>query len=67
MPLDRSSSSPGRELTLSLRLADLIKRDLMSQSWSAAIREAGALQLRLVPLLKSKSDWQWMEGQLADP
>ena len=67
MPLDRSSSSPGRELTLSLRPADLIKRDLMSQSWSAAIREAGPLQLRLVPLLKSKSDWQWMEGQLADP
>ena len=67
MPLDRSNSSPGRELTLSLRPVDLIQRDLMSQSWSAAIREAGALQLRLVPLLKSKSDSQWMEGQLADP
>ena len=67
LPLDRTSSSAGRELTLSVRPADLIKRDLMSQSWSASIREAGALQLRLVPLLRSKSDWQWMEGQLADP
>ena len=46
---------------------ELVRRGLMADSWSETIQQAVALNLQLQPLFKNRADWQWLEGQLAEP
>ena len=67
LPSDPGSTDPGTWLSMTMLPRELVRRGLMADSWSETIQQAVSLKLQLQPLFKNRADWQWLEGQLAEP
>ena len=67
LPSDPGSTDAGTRLSITMLPRELVRRGLMADSWSKTIQQALSLKLQLQPLFKNRADWQWLEGQLAQP